>query len=382
MAFERGAYRFRVAADDGVRMYVDGRRIIDAWRDQGTTVYESSDEHLSGDHTIKLEYYEHGGAAVIQLSWRRVGGGSATGWTGEYYNNRYLSGSPTFTRNDDSVYFNWKYDGPGNGVGADNFSVRWTKNLPVPRSGWYRFYARADDGIRLWVDNRLEINAWRDQGSTTYGTRWLYLNSGNHSVKMEYYEHGGCAYARLWLLPAFRSEFYNNRTLSGSPIRVVYYTSVWFDWLGEGPTDTLRDNFSARWTASASLSGGRYQFCTRTDDGVRLYIDGVRVIDRWYDQGATTHCTTRDLGKGFHDLKMEYYEHGGWASAKLWWDRNSGPDALPTSSSTGATDPTEEDIWALYGDAGYLGPLVDADISLVEEARGHLLFLPIVLRLP
>ena len=383
MHFERGAYRFRVAADDGVRLYVDGRRIIDAWWDQGTTTYESGAIHLSGgNHTVKLEYYEHGGAAVIQLSWRRVGGGSATGWTGEYYNNRHLSGSPTFTRNDDSVYFNWRNGGPGNGVGSDNFSVRWTKNLQIPRSGWYRFYARADDGVRLRVDGRLEINAWRDQSATTYATRWLYLNSGNHSVKMEYYEHGGDAYARLWLLPAFRSEFYNNRTLSGSPSWEVYYSWVWFDWWWGGPDHTSHDNFSARWTASTSLSGGRYQFCTRTDDGVRLYIDGTRVIDRWYDQGATTHCTTRDLGKGFHDLKMEYYERGGLATAKLWWGKYGGPDALAASSSTGATDPTEEDIWALYGDAGYLGPLVDADVSSAEEARGYDIFLPLVLRLP
>jgi len=375
--FSRGAYRFHVGADDGVRLYVDGRRIIDAWYDQGFTAYSSSDTFLDGgNHAIKLEYYEHGGDAAVQLSWNRVG----TGWTGEYYNNRYLSGSPTFTRNDDSIYFDWRYGDPGNGIGSDNFSVRWTKTLQVPRTGYYRFYARADDGIRLWVDGRLEIYAWWDQGATTYVSRWLYLTSGNHPVKVEYYENGGYAYAHLWLQPAFRTQFYNNRTLSGSPSWDGYYTGVWFDWGWGGPSSTGWDNFSARWTGDASLSGGRYKFCTRTDDGVRLYIDSVRVIDRWQDQGATTWCTDRDLSKGFHTLLMEYYEHGGLASAQLWWSKYSGSDALTATSVI--TEPTEADIWALYGDAGYLGPLVDADISAMEEASGHEVFLPVVLRQP
>lgn len=378
MSFDRGAYRFRTTTDDGVRLYVDNKLIINKWYDQGTTTHQSSDIFLDGgNHTVRMEYYEHGGGAVAKLSWQHVAG---SGWSAQYFNNRNLSGSPQFTRNDDSVYFNWGSGGPGNGVGNDDFSVRWTKSLNVPRSGYYRFYTRADDGVRVWVDGHLRINSWKDQAPTTYGSNWLYLSKGNHSIKVEYYEHGGGAYIRFWMVPAFYTQFYNNRTLSGNPSWTGYYSGVWFNWGLGGGNNTARDDFSARWTGSAALSGGRYKFCTRTDDGVRLYIDGMRVINKWQDQGETTWCTDRDLSKGFHEIKMEYFEHGGAASAKLWWNKYSGSDAL-SAANMPLTDFDEEfDMMSLYGDSGYLGPLIEDDISSLTIAPGEEVFLPIITR--
>lgn len=377
--FERGVYVFRTTTDDGVRLYVNNRRVINKWYDQGATLHESQYIFLnSGNHTIRMEYYERGGAAVAKLSWKRAD----TQWRGEYFNNRTLSGSPTFTRDDSSIYFNWGSGGPGGGIGRDNFSVRWTKPLLVPRSGYYRFYARSDDGVRVWVDGHLRINAWRDQAPTTYSSNWLYLTQGSHTVKVEYYERTGGAYIRVWMTPAFYTQFYNNRTLSGSPSWTGYYTGVWFNWWWGGPRNTSSNNFSARWTGSAALSGGRYKFCVRTDDGVRLYIDGTRVINKWRDQSATTYCVDRDLSKGFHEIKMEYYERGGLASAKLWWSRYSGSDAL-SAAMVVLDEPVEEfDIWALYGDSGYLGPLIEADITSLTLSPGETVFLPLVLRQP
>ena len=385
LRFDRGTYRFRIETDDGTRLYVDGRRVINAWYDQGTTAHESGDIYLrSGSHTIRMEYYEHGGAALARLSWRKVSSGSGgNGWTAQYYNNRNLSGSSTFTRNDDSIYFNWRYGGPGNGVGNDNFSVRWTKTLNIPRSGYYRLYTRTDDGVRAWVDNRLRISSWYDQPARTHYSSWMYLSKGNHAVKVEYYEHGGAAYARVWLQPAFRAEYYNNRYLSGSPSYTRYERSVWRRWYHGSPNWRIsKDNFSARWTGSAAMSGGRYKFCVRSDDGVRLYLDGSRVINRWYDHGARTYCTYRDLSKGFHEIKMEYYEHGGRAEAKLWWRKLGGLDALGSLDAmvnADATDPTEEDIIALYGDAGYLGPLTESDVTDAEPGI-YDVFLPLVVK--
>jgi len=383
LSFDRGVYRFRTTTDDGVRLYVDNNLIINKWQDQASTTYQSGDVFLDGgNHSIRMEYYERGGAAVAKLSWERVGGGSSgTGWYGEYYNNRTLSGSPAFTRNDSSVYFNWDSGSPGSNVGSDNFSVRWTRTLNVPRSGYYRFYARSDDGVRVWVNGQLRINAWRDQAPTTYASDWLYLNEGVNSIKVEYYERGGGAYIRVWMVPGFYTRFYNNRDLAGSPSYTTHYSGVYFNWGLGGPPNTSANNFSARWIGHAALSGGRYKFCVRTDDGVRLYIDGTRVINKWQDQGATTYCTDRDLARGFHEIKMEYYENGGFASAELWWSRYNGSDALAASVML-FEEPTEFDIWALYGDSGYLGPLVESDITTLTVVTGETVFLPLVLRQP
>ena len=61
-------------------------------------------------------------------------------WTGEYYNNQYLQGTPAFTRTDNVLAFDFGNNAPGNGVGSDGFSIRWTA-LASFNGGTYRFWA-------------------------------------------------------------------------------------------------------------------------------------------------------------------------------------------------------------------------------------------------
>ena len=121
---------------------------------------------------------------------------SLTGqYRAEYYNNLSLSGSPIFTRNEGSINYDWGSGGPGNGVGNDNFSARWTGHFNFS-AGSYTIIARADDGIRVWVDDSSIIDAWRDQPATEYRANCT-LSDGEHEVKVEYYEKGGQAVAQL-----------------------------------------------------------------------------------------------------------------------------------------------------------------------------------------
>jgi hypothetical protein len=56
------------------------------------------------------------------------------------------------------------------------------------------------------------------------------------------------------------------------------------------------------------------------DDGVRLWVDGKRVIDQWHDTSVTTYTADVHLSQGDHSLRMEYYEHKSGAIAKLNWE--------------------------------------------------------------
>jgi hypothetical protein len=70
--FEPGLYRFYAQADDGMRFYLDGKLLVDEWRDgQGDTVY-TVDRTLSGAHWLVVEYYEHEGVAAAQFWWARL----------------------------------------------------------------------------------------------------------------------------------------------------------------------------------------------------------------------------------------------------------------------------------------------------------------------
>jgi N-acetylmuramoyl-L-alanine amidase len=338
LSFSAGRYRFHVVADDGIRMWLDGNLIIDQWKDQGATEYTADRDLAAGNHTVKVEYYENGGGAVAKAWWEALGTSCPTisEWKGEYYNNRGLSGNPVLCRNDGAINFTWNDGGPGGGVGNDNFSARWTRTLSFS-AGRYRFHVVADDGIRMWVDGNLIIDQWKDQGATEY-TADRDLAAGNHTVKVEYYENGGGAVAKAWwetlgtscpTISEWKGEYYNNRGLSGNPVLCRNDGAINFTWNDGGPGGGVgNDNFSARWTRTLSFSAGRYRFHVVADDGIRMWLDGNLIIDQWKDQGATEYTADRDLAGGNHTVKVEYYENGGGAVAKAWWE------ALGTSCPT------------------------------------------------
>jgi hypothetical protein len=266
-------------------------------------------------------------------------------WQGEYFNNPNIQGDPTFTRNDADINFDWGSSGiPGPGLGHDNFSVRWTRSYNFTTAGTYTFYTRTDDGVRLWVDDQLLIDQWRDMPATTFSAN-IYLTAGNHSLRVEYYQHLGLASAQVWWeggqpsYPNWKGEYFNNPWLSGAPVFTRNDINIDFDWGSSGiPGPGLgHDNFSVRWTQNYNFTTpGTYNFCTRTDDGVRLWVDNQLIIDQWHDMPATMFCAYWNITYGLHPIKMEYYQHYGYASAQLWW---SGGPTPPTEVIVDDRDP-------------------------------------------
>ncbi len=250
-------------------------------------------------------------------------------WRGEYYNDRELSGSPVLVRDDGVIDFYWGFGPPGDDrVVNDKFSVRWTRSVNF-EGGSYKFYTATDDGVRLWVDDQLLIDRWHEQATQTYEAS-VNLIEGWHSLKVEYFESGGVAEARVWwerTEPSnpgrWRGEYYENTSLAGSPLFVRDDGNfINFDWHFGSPGGGLGpEGFSVRWTRGVAFEAGVYHFYVSTDDGVRLWVDDHLIIDEWYDQAASTRKASINLGEGWHQLKMEYYENGGMAKAKLWWER-------------------------------------------------------------
>lgn len=87
------------------------------------------------------------------------------------------------------------------------FAMRWTGQLVAPESGEYTVRTVSDDGVRLWLDNRLLINNWNDHQETEDTAR-IRLEAGKPvALKLEYYEVGGGGMIRLrWTRPDGRTE--------------------------------------------------------------------------------------------------------------------------------------------------------------------------------
>ncbi len=188
---EPGDYRFRIASDDGIRLYLDGQLILDRWWDHSEQSYTVYRWLTAGEHQIRVEYYEHRGRAMVHVSWELV---PPESWTSEYYDNRWLQGPPRLRRHDVNIDFDWGKGSPAPGIPNDGFSVRWIRTVSFP-AGLYRFATTTDDGVRLWVNGHLLIDHWRDQPPTAH-TGTIYL-VGGAPIVMEYYENGGVASARL-----------------------------------------------------------------------------------------------------------------------------------------------------------------------------------------
>ena len=259
--------------------------------------------------------------------------GSTVGWRSEYYNNVAFTGSPALCRDDANINFNWGSGSPGTGVNSDNFGVRWTRTIDF-LAGEYKFSAGSDDGVRVYIDGALAFNRWVDQSyPSTVPTFLKTLTAGPHLVVVEYYEKGGAARAYFdWaksipvVCPSaptgWLGQYYDNGTLSGSPVLCRDDSSVNFDWVSGSPDPIVpTDDFSVRWTRQQTFTAGSYTFRLGTDDGGRLYLDGVLVIDRWVDQAypSTPPSVTKTLSAGSHTLIVEYYERGGYARAYLTW---------------------------------------------------------------
>jgi hypothetical protein len=252
-----------------------------------------------------------------------------THWRGEYYANRDLAGAPALVRNDASVHFDWGGGPPADGLPSDNYSARWTRYLDF-EGATYRFSVFVDDGVRLWVDDELIINAWYDSGPHTV-TGVYSMVGGRHRIKLEYYEHLSTAVVQLWWekvesYPDWKGEYWSNRDLSGSPALVRNDQSIDFQW---GPNAAAAglpaDNFSVRWTRTAQFEGATYRFHVFVDDGVRLWVDGFLIIDAWYDHDAHEVTADRALVQGPHHLRVQYYEHDGNARIRVWWEKVLSP---------------------------------------------------------
>lgn len=340
--FEGGTYRFSYRSDDGMRLWIDDALVIDDWRDHEAT-WSIVDQYVAaGTHRVRVEYYERGGGAALQVAWEKVSGGAV--WRADYYNNRTLSGAPVLTRYDAAIDFDWKTGSPDAKVPADNFSVRWTRALGF-EAGTYRFYASCDDGVRIYVDGRRVVDYWQNQKLPNTRSGDSVLGAGQHTITVEYYDEGGLASAHVWwnrldAVKGWEGRYFDNRELRGGPALVRDDAEINFNW-GEGaPASWMpSDNFSVQWIRQINFAPGLYRFNTRSDDGMRLWIDDASLhMNYWEPQDNVWRYQDWHHLEGPHTLRVEYFEANGSARFQFWWDYAAtveAAQAMPPSPNYG-----------------------------------------------
>lgn len=200
-SFERSVYRFTIEADDGFRLYVDNTLILESWRPGSRRTLELDHGMEPGDHTVRLEYFEDKGVALVNLRWAPVD----NGWFGSYYNNRDLGGNPVLQRYDPAINFAWGNGSPDAAVNADEFSVRWLRRMQLD-GGVYRISASADDGVRIWINDDLVLDGWQGNTVDQLFTTEVHLGGGEYAIRVDYQENRGNAGVRVELIAAPQNE--------------------------------------------------------------------------------------------------------------------------------------------------------------------------------
>ncbi len=129
-------------------------------------------------------------------------------------------------------------------------------------------------------------------------------------------------------------QYYRSQNLSG-PSRTQIDPVITFDW-GDAPPLPIfgwpADHFSIRWTRTDTFLTGTYIFAARSDDGVRMYVDGVLIINEWVHRQFHWTSVEREMTAGQHRIVVEFYEDIGRAAIQAGYY----PDfELPTPTPTG-----------------------------------------------
>lgn len=147
-----------------------------------------------------------GTATTYTARFRAAATSQGTGLTGTYWDELGFNGKRV-TRTDPTVDFNWGEGPPAPGIEPDSFTARWTGRIEAPASGEITFYIASDDGMRLWVDNKLLIDHWGSHPlSEAQGV--VTLQAGQrYNIRIDYQEREDTAAARLlWSAPGLPKQ--------------------------------------------------------------------------------------------------------------------------------------------------------------------------------
>jgi beta-glucosidase len=126
-------------------------------------------------------------------------------------------------------------------------------------------------------------------------------------------------------------QYFNNMTLAGDPVVTRVDSSIGGDWHDQPPAEGVTaDKWSARWTGTLTAPAtGEYTFSLTSDDGSRLLVNGVRIIDNWRDQAPTTEMGTVSMTAGqVVPIEIDFYQNAGGDFLGFGWRVPAGGSLL------------------------------------------------------
>ncbi|MEV2210975.1 PA14 domain-containing protein [Streptomyces sp. NPDC050997] len=120
--------------------------------------------------------------------------------------------------------------------------------------------------------------------------------------------------------PVFKRQFFANTEFSGTPKKTDCDSAVDQNWGTGAPASGLpSNNFGVRWSVTRDFgSGGPFTFTAAAQDGIRVYLDGVRKVDLWKNVSTTVKKTVNvTIPSGSHTLRVDFVNWTGTANVSF-----------------------------------------------------------------
>ncbi|WP_053597757.1 PA14 domain-containing protein [Bacillus sp. FJAT-18017] len=323
---EPGLYTFSGTADDGIRIYVNGKNRLNKWTD-GVHNFSTNVYLTQGTHVVTIGYYDKKWSATLKVDLAKADEQlQEDTWKATYYPSLNFTGIPV-TATVNELDFSWGGNSPAEGIPTDNFTAVYAKQLVLDKPKKFKLSGKADDGIRVYVDGKKEVDLWQD-GVNPF-EKELSLEAGTHTILVEYYDKKWSATLKLGLeditpvpvpeVPAghWSASFYPTADLTGTPVQTSYQ-DLNFSWGGGSPDPAIpADNFSAVFEKTVTVDEtGNYKIIGTADDGMKIYVDGVLKVNEWKD-GVSQINESITLAEGSHKIRVEYYDRKWSATLRL-----------------------------------------------------------------
>ena len=361
---EAGKYTFYTTSDDGSKLYIDGKQIVDndglhAARERLGTVYLTQ-----GYHPIRVTFFDRTYADELQVRYAGPGISKQT-----IPNNVLFREAPADTPTpaptaDQQQGLRYSYyhgdwqqlpdframKAVKTGVVSnftlqprtqqDRFGFLYEGYLEVKQAGKYTFYTTSDDGSKLYIDGKQIVdNDGLHAARERLGT--VYLTQGYHPIRVTFFErlHNNMLQVHYAGPGISKQTIPNNVLFREAPadtptpaptadqqqgLRYSYYHGDWqqlpdFRAMKAVKTGvvsnftlqprTQQDRFGFLYEGYLEVKqAGKYTFYTTSDDGSKLYIDGKQIVDNDGLHAARERLGTVYLTQGYHPIRVTFFD--------------------------------------------------------------------------
>ena len=324
-------YSLSTVSDDGVRLWLDGQLLLDNWTTHAATEDAVSIALVAGRrYDIKLEFFEAAQHATARLLWSSPSQAKQPVPQSQLYPAATPPPPPPPVNQPPSVSLT-------SPTGGSSYTA--------PASVALAASASDSDGSVSRVEFFANGTLVGTDTAAPFAYTWPNVPAGSYSITARATDDDGAAAgstaANITVTAppggsgtGLRGQYFDNEDFSGPSVSRVD-SKVDFDWdLGAPAPSLSADTFSVRWTGQLEARFTEtYTLSTVSDDGVRLWLDGQLVIDNWTLHGETENSITRPLvARRRYEVKLEFFDRGQHAIARLLWASASQPKQAVSAS--------------------------------------------------